>query len=447
MSTSDTSPSASPPKKRSKLSRANTIQSETYAETDPRWVDSLSTPAVIDIDAAPEDGYETERTDVSEERDFDGYSSEEDLESEYEDDPEGGQSPGSVLPRSPPSPHTPPRCTIEADTSEQSYRHRTPLPDADSGDQVMPHIMNDSEEVVLQIKARNSDTGEPIQWVVVLKLIPENEGRRNRVFKDTPETKTKSSTSASQKNKAKDADPNEGRCLITGSLRLSSGYIQICHVIPKALWKNIAFHRQLSRAWGYSVHLDTHYNLINLKPDWHYMFDQGFWLLVPTLEIIEDMIKKAQAQLSRGSGAPVSLRKVYSETRRKFDYYFVTILGSDRNMGPFFRRRQESGTSTPYYFPYTTMPILRCHAQPQFVAYHAINMYNQIQIKQGQETVRAYLQLAYEHHEPNASRTVDEHYSDKCFDRMNQLLKIWWSPNMPPLRPLMHGDSFESRGT
>ncbi|KAF9240203.1 hypothetical protein BU15DRAFT_74120 [Melanogaster broomeanus] len=93
---------------------------------------------------------------------------------------------------------------------------------------------------------------------------------------------------SSQKQLARNVDPNQGRCLVTNC----GAPIEFCHLLPRATSGTVL--SKLERAWGIGyqeLNVDTRYNLMCLTADWHTLFDRSEWVLVPKLDVLEQLAK------------------------------------------------------------------------------------------------------------------------------------------------------------
>ncbi|KAF9240205.1 hypothetical protein BU15DRAFT_74122 [Melanogaster broomeanus] len=97
-----------------------------------------------------------------------------------------------------------------------------------------------------------------------------------------------SSIASSQKQLVRNVDPNHGRCLVTNR----GAPIEFCHLLPRATSGVVL--SKLEHAWGIGSHklnVDTRYNLMCLRVDWHILFDRSEWVLVPKLDVLQQLAK------------------------------------------------------------------------------------------------------------------------------------------------------------
>ncbi|KAF9233452.1 hypothetical protein BU15DRAFT_80112 [Melanogaster broomeanus] len=113
------------------------------------------------------------------------------------------------------------------------------------------------------------------------------------------------STSSSHKNRARQADPNNGLCLLT---RRGEPVVQACHVVGKATEDNIL--TKLEYAW--------------VRSDWHILFDKGLWLLVPQLEDLQKLETRTTLK-SQKDRPEVNLDDDNSWEQQTFQYHVLRM--------------------------------------------------------------------------------------------------------------------------
>ncbi|KAH7884846.1 hypothetical protein F5I97DRAFT_1509676 [Phlebopus sp. FC_14] len=170
------------------------------------------------------------------------------------------------------------------------------------------------------------------------------------------------STPTEQKDRARKAAPHQGRCLITNL----NEAIQICHVVPKRTTKDVM--KKLEDAWDMpeqSFNLHTRFNLFPLRADWHFLFDNCKWMLVPQMNVLEELDKLTN-KTRRTRCNPLAKYR-----RRLFTYDLLPFPGLE---GPICRFQQSpnAGISTPhatYYYPFEGLGPLQSHINPQYAVF------------------------------------------------------------------------------
>ncbi|KAH7881978.1 hypothetical protein F5I97DRAFT_1991124 [Phlebopus sp. FC_14] len=195
---------------------------------------------------------------------------------------------------------------------------------------------------------------------------PGNERREVRALQVADETnstprvcsKPGTSTPTEQKDRAHKAAPHQGRCLITNL----NEAIQICHVVPKRTTKDVM--KKLEDAWHMpeqSFNLHSRYNLFSLRADWHFLFNNCKWMLVPQMNVLEELNKYINK-------TRCTRRNLW---RRLFTYDLLPFPGLE---GPICRFQQSpnAGISTPhatYHYLFEGLGPLQSHVNPQYAVF------------------------------------------------------------------------------
>ncbi|KAF9240197.1 hypothetical protein BU15DRAFT_74115 [Melanogaster broomeanus] len=158
-----------------------------------------------------------------------------------------------------------------------------------------------------------------------------------------------SSIASSQKQLVRNVDPNHGRCLVTNR----GAPIEFCHLLPRATSGVIL--SKLERAWGIGYHklnVDTRYNLMCLTADWHTLFDRSEWVLVPRLDVLQQ------------------LAKIYliDEEFRGINEFRYDLVSTSTATQPICRFPDPENTQhETHVSPYDTLGTLTSHIHPHFV--------------------------------------------------------------------------------
>ncbi|GJJ06490.1 hypothetical protein Clacol_000682 [Clathrus columnatus] len=111
------------------------------------------------------------------------------------------------------------------------------------------------------------------------------------------------------KNRVRNNDPNQGRCLIENCLELRS--IDFCHCVPRSftykrsdLMSNIEWHWNMKY---YSLNLDSSHNIFRAGVSVHRLFDNDNYMLVPETNVVNQYHKA----LKRVEGRWVATRKTF----------------------------------------------------------------------------------------------------------------------------------------
>ncbi|KAG8220319.1 hypothetical protein J3R82DRAFT_3523 [Butyriboletus roseoflavus] len=193
----------------------------------------------------------------------------------------------------------------------------------------------------------------------------------------TPESrkKTGSSTGSKQKQSARAADPNKGRCLLTNLAEA----VQTCHLVAGATTSKAIM--QFEYAWGRrrgSLHLDTRHNLFFLRADWHRLFDRGCWMLIPDLSVLQKLYRVTVDEAPKDR-SQINLNKTF--TRRRFKYHLLPIPGLE---GPIcqFKNPNNLREHSTHYYPFATLGPLVSHIKPQYVVVNAAQKLSHILLSQ-----------------------------------------------------------------
>jgi len=152
---------------------------------------------------------------------------------------------------------------------------------------------------------------------------------------------------------------------------------------------------KLEWAWGLQpdhIRVDTHRNICFLRSDWHDLFDRGCWLLLPSQDIVEDLLAHSKEHRDR------PIHEVYGD-KKMFDYRLVPLTKNIDNIfrynwpetvtteQSFTASRPSSGSVsvdtldfTRHCYPFRTLPTLRSHVQPHFAIYNFGIKYSHSQV-------------------------------------------------------------------
>ncbi|KAF8120301.1 hypothetical protein EV363DRAFT_1373016 [Boletus edulis] len=231
---------------------------------------------------------------------------------------------------------------------------QNPYPSRKSSQKSLPFIHEDFEDLHISDKHEPPSPGYD----------PDMKCRAERASKNssTPESRKKSgsSTGSKQKKSARAADPNSGQCLLTNRPEA----VETCHLVAGATTSDDVM--QFEYAWGWRhghFHLDTRHNLFFLRADWHHLFDQGSWTLIPDLSVLEKLHQVTVA------GAPkdrsqINLNKTFR--RRHFKYHLLPMPELKAPICRFENPNNPREHSTHHY-PFTTLGPLVSHVKPQYV--------------------------------------------------------------------------------
>ncbi|EIW80215.1 hypothetical protein CONPUDRAFT_154261 [Coniophora puteana RWD-64-598 SS2] len=219
-------------------------------------------------------------------------------------------------------PTTPQKSAETVADTKETIDH-TPLPEPNSESRIERQPREgDSAFQNIFVMLRTHEL--PVWWLSEMKARPcdKSDGEEDN-FEPTPKTTTSAgSASTSQKQKAEVADPNKGRCMISGQSRAVAGLVQTAHIMPNMLWYNLYFFAQTGMFF-----------------------------------------------LTKEPGSLVDLRETFKK-KKTFEYFAVFCLSQDRvqkldeDLGPMVRRDAE-GRWKMHSFPYTDLPVIKSHAQPQ----------------------------------------------------------------------------------
>ncbi|KAI9573777.1 hypothetical protein HD554DRAFT_2310386 [Boletus coccyginus] len=185
----------------------------------------------------------------------------------------------------------------------------------------------------------------------------EAEGLETRT---TPKIRKKTRTvTSSQKDLARSADPNDGRCLITNRPEP----VQSCHLVAQATDHETL--TKLEYAWGLKYryfNVDTRYNMMHLRNDWHFLFDQPKWILVPEIEVLQKLSKI----YVEDKYATSDITKIFAEPT--YRYYVLPALTLRE---PICRYPDVNKPGHEYFPPYSNLGPLTSHIHPHFVIFNA----------------------------------------------------------------------------
>ncbi|KAJ7450037.1 hypothetical protein B0H11DRAFT_324935 [Mycena galericulata] len=210
---------------------------------------------------------------------------------------------------------------------------------------------------------------------------PEPRTRRKRtvVSQGNPSPKerksTKSSIAPTAKRLATAADPNGGICLLTNAPHPDCSR-QFCHVIARRTINRILTILEWWWQMAYwTLYIDTRFNIVPLRADWHLPMDADEWTLVPHHTLISSLVAWNQAVYERDStGYNKNNRTPISEsyTQTEFTYYF---LGLSENMKKVALHRYPKDFDPTavacHLHPFSTLGPLTSHIHPHFVVYSA----------------------------------------------------------------------------
>ncbi|KAI9573775.1 hypothetical protein HD554DRAFT_2052527 [Boletus coccyginus] len=185
----------------------------------------------------------------------------------------------------------------------------------------------------------------------------EAEGLESRT---TPKIRKKTRTvTSSQKDLARSADPNGGRCLITNLPEP----VQSCHLVAQATDHETL--TKLEYAWGLKYryfNVDTRYNMMHLRNDWHFLFDQPKWVLVPEAEVLQKLSKI----YLEDKCATSDITKLFVEPT--YRYY---VLPAPTLQAPICRFSDVSSRDHETDFPpFPNLGLLTSHIHPHFVIFN-----------------------------------------------------------------------------
>ncbi|KAJ7494374.1 hypothetical protein B0H11DRAFT_934129 [Mycena galericulata] len=196
---------------------------------------------------------------------------------------------------------------------------------------------------------------------------------------------TAASIKTEAKELAKASDPNRGRCLLTG-MDQPAITRQWAHILARATKPDelTTIERQWRMAY-YSLYIDSRYNLVPLKSDWHLPLDNASWALVPHHKLISDVLKwiKSRRQRKRKNDDSDRISKLWEtesgpshvnsqSVKIKMHTYFMLPLNDSLRTVPIHRRVGDFDPEIPeirHLYPYRTLGPLSSHIQPHFVIY------------------------------------------------------------------------------
>ncbi|KAF8434167.1 hypothetical protein L210DRAFT_3506796 [Boletus edulis BED1] len=168
--------------------------------------------------------------------------------------------------------------------------------------------------------------------------------------------KMKSSTiRTEQREGALEADPHDGRCLITNRPKA----VELCHLVAKATDHETL--TKLEYVWGegyQQLNVDTKRNLLHLRSDWHHLFDTSEWMLIPKVEVVKELSKNYLEEK----------HETRNLTQETYQYYF---LPTPRFKEPICRFPDVNQSQHQTHFPpFTNLGLLESHIHPQFVIFN-----------------------------------------------------------------------------
>ncbi|THH16200.1 hypothetical protein EW146_g4400 [Bondarzewia mesenterica] len=172
--------------------------------------------------------------------------------------------------------------------------------------------------------------------------------------------KQQGGTKAKAKAVTKELDPNDGRCLLTGSLG-SETAIEVCHLIAQA---DVHKDYLLEYAWGLKyrkLNLDEPRNLLHLRSDWHRLFDNERWALLPSRNVVNHI------SLNHKPGQDI--RRLY-DNQKFFEYHLLPLSPQIAEICRFDWHNKAQKLHTCYTYPFDKFPVLQSHVEPHFVIWN-----------------------------------------------------------------------------
>ncbi|KAJ7611741.1 hypothetical protein FB45DRAFT_940882 [Roridomyces roridus] len=205
-----------------------------------------------------------------------------------------------------------------------------------------------------------------------------------KVIKESPKTRVliTKSIKTQAKNLVRAIDPNSGYCILTGKLGPIVA-IQFAHVTPRATKAgNLTV---LEWKWGmnfFSLYIDTRFNLILLKSDWHIAMDSYQWALVPHYKIVRELHEWVLAQKVKG-GRPRPISEFLKEANKQpsaSQPQASTSSQASLSTYTYFMLPLTTALDSPLHRivdnkkvecapPYEDLGPLKSHVQPHFVVY------------------------------------------------------------------------------
>ncbi|KAI9566854.1 hypothetical protein HD554DRAFT_2272926 [Boletus coccyginus] len=181
----------------------------------------------------------------------------------------------------------------------------------------------------------------------------------------TPRTRKKSIAS-SPRNLARDADPNNGRCLVTNL----PDPVLSCHLVAQA-----TNHETLTKfeyVWGLKYkdfNIDMRYNTMHLRNDWQFFFDQPNTQLRCCLRpLLEGEVLPRLSKIYVEDGCTTSdIARIFAEPT--YRYYVLPALTLEESMCryPDVNKRDHE----THFPPYSTLGPLTSHIHLHFVIFNA----------------------------------------------------------------------------
>ncbi|EIW87186.1 hypothetical protein CONPUDRAFT_79341 [Coniophora puteana RWD-64-598 SS2] len=157
--------------------------------------------------------------------------------------------------------------------------------------------------------------------------------------------------------KARQLDPNQGRCAITG--RRTN--VVSCHMLP--LNTDDTTLSQLEWAWGVGwrrLDVTSPYNTLFVGAEWKPFFDSGDCFLIPELPILRALRALAQRQTAKRR---IKLNKTL-RGRTIFKYYFIASSSLEDAI---ISVESAHRTRAVHPYPFATLSPIFSHVRPQFV--------------------------------------------------------------------------------
>lgn len=141
--------------------------------------------------------------------------------------------------------------------------------------------------------------------------------------------------------------------------------VDYAHVLARADGKKNELMSSLERSWGVergTVNSNTHRNIFRLSAKFHRLFDEGKWLLLPEMKILDEY-----QQHFRSGGLPIDFPAVTHDS-----YKYTLIPHPDMRQVAIHRRAQSIEISSAsafktYVYPYEDFPTIVSHVHPRFV--------------------------------------------------------------------------------
>ncbi|KAF9008243.1 hypothetical protein BDQ17DRAFT_1323611 [Cyathus striatus] len=172
------------------------------------------------------------------------------------------------------------------------------------------------------------------------------------------------STSKKYIGRAREADPNNGRCLVENTS--PNRGIQYCHVLPNT-WTNPAILDSLELSWGMrkgSLKLDTRYNIFPVGVSLAHMYEKLQWILIPDNDIVQTYY---DGRLCRTNIPEIKREHFVYRLFPVQKMCDVALIRQDSTTAPLF----DSGMFTVHTFPFNTLPDLISHIHPKFAIMQA----------------------------------------------------------------------------